>query len=162
MEQLITIQTSLAAESLFVAQTQIDIREEGKNGGPEVTRYLKRVGLSSGNAWCMAFVYWCVDEAARKLSLPNPLIKTGGVMRQWNETKLRKTPGRVAAPNVKPGDIFIIDFGKGLGHTGFVENMGKGFVNTIEGNTNDEGSREGYEVARRSRPISSITGYIQL
>lgn len=153
------LETTLANEALFVATTQIDVREEGNNGGPEVKRYLKSVGLGPGYAWCMAFVYWCTDMAAKRLELKNPLVKTAGVLKQWNQTSLRKLP---KTGNPKPGDIFIMDFGSGVGHTGFVEKVSGGLIYTIEGNTNDEGSREGYEVARRQRPISSIKGFIQL
>lgn len=157
----INIQTSLAAEALFVAKTQIDVREEGNNGGPEVKRYLKAVGLGEGYPWCMAYVYWCVDQAAQKLKMVNPLIMTAGVLRQWNETTLRKAPVQSVGA-VQPGDIFIMDFGGGNGHTGFVVKIEGGIVHTIEGNTNDDGSREGYEVAYRERALSSFKGFIQL
>jgi hypothetical protein len=50
----------------------------------------------------------------------------------------------------------------GTGHTGFVEKISNGIVYTIEGNTNEDGSREGYEVAKRERPLSSFYGFIQL
>lgn len=156
-----TLTTSLADLALFVAKTQADIKEDGNNAGPEVKRYLKLVGLKEGNPWCMAFVYWCVDQAAQKMGIANPLVMTGGVMRQWNETTCRKAPARSAGA-VQPGDIFIMDFGGGTGHTGFVVEIKGSIVKTIEGNTNDEGSREGYEVCYRERPISSIKGFIQL
>lgn len=155
------IETTLGKEALFVATTQLDIREEKNNSGPEVKRFLKAVGLDEGYAWCMAFVYWCVDLAAKKIEQKNPLIKTAGVLRQYNETTLRKIPNRNLEA-VKPGDVFIMDFGGGKGHTGFVEKIEKGIIYTIEGNTNDEGSREGVEVARRQRAVSEIKGFIQL
>lgn len=161
MSEKVSIETSLAKEALFVAKTQIDIREEGNNGGPEVKRYLKAVGLSVGYPWCMAFVYWCVDQAAQKLQLANPLIITGGVLRQWNESNLRKVPAKASGP-VQPGDIFIMDFGGGIGHTGFVVSINGSIVNTIEGNTNNDGSREGYEVAYKQRSLSAIKGFILL
>lgn len=157
---MITIETSLSIEALFVASTQIDVKEDGNNAGPEVARYLKSVGLNTGYAWCMAFVYWSVNVAAKRLNLQNPLIPTAGVLRQWNETTCRKIPNRSSA--IKPGDIFIMEFGGGKGHTGFVEKISGSIVHTIEGNTNDEGSREGYEVARRQRSLSEIKGFIQL
>jgi hypothetical protein len=48
-----------------------------------------------------------------------------------------------------------MDYGKGQGHTGFVvEVLSNGNLKTIEGNTNDEGSREGYEVCYRTRKQS--------
>jgi len=36
-------------------------------------------------------------------------------------------------------------------NTGFAFGYDGGTIQTIEGNTNDEGSREGYEVCRRTR-----------
>ena len=59
------------------------------------------------------------------------------------------------------GDIFIQDHGGGLGHCGIVESLGIGVVHTIDGNTNDTGSREGYEVIRKIRPLHSIKGYLR-
>ncbi len=155
-------QPSIAARSLEIAITQLGVCEKpkGSNGGPEVSQYLRAVGLGAGFAWCMAFVYWCVAKAAQEAEIKNPLLKTAGVMMQWNGTSLRKLPKTSSA--VKPGDIFIMNFGHGTGHTGFVKEVKKGTIITVEGNTNDDGSREGYEVAERERPISSFLGFIQL
>ncbi len=44
------------------------------------------------------------------------------------------------------GHIFVIDFGGGTGHTCLVIEVGGGKLVTIEGNTNDGGSREGVGV----------------
>ena len=153
---------TLAQKTLSIAISNEGVSEnpKGSNSGPEVDIYLKSVGLKKGNPWCMAFVYWCVNTACKELDMPNPLIRTGGVLRQWNETILRKYPARATA--VKPGDIFIMEFGHGTGHTGIVEKVAGGMIYTIEGNTNDDGSREGYEVARRQRLVSSMKGFIQL
>jgi len=81
-------------------------------------------------------------------------------MFQWQATTCRKIPAR--SNSVKPGDIFIMQFKHGTGHTGFVVKVENGIVHTIEGNTNDDGSREGYEVAQRKRTIGEIFGIIQL
>lgn len=102
----------------------------------------------------MAYVYWCCKEA---YSSVGKLKKTGGVMAQWNQTPKERKSSKPEA-----GDIFIMDFGKGLGHTGFVESVDGEWLNTIEGNTNDTGSREGYEVCRRRRKISSMKGFIKV
>ncbi len=58
--------------------------------------------------------------------------------------------------------IFVLDFGGGAGHTGFVEGVQGGRLVTLEGNTNDDGSREGVGVFRRTgRKIVSINrGFI--
>ena len=55
----------------------------------------------------------------------------------------------------------IMDFGGGLGHTGIIEAIIDGQLHTIEGNTNDTGSREGYEVCRRIRDPKKIKGYLR-
>jgi ethanolamine utilization microcompartment shell protein EutS len=161
MSQDVIIHTSLAHEALFVAQTQIHVFELPHNRGPAVARYLKSVGLGEGYPWCAAFVYWCVDVAARRLNLPNPLVKTAGVLEQWNHTTLRKLPPR--ATNIEPGDLFVMDFGAGRGHMGFVEQFSGTLLTTIEGNSNEGGSREGVEVVRRQRALSEINkGFIKL
>jgi hypothetical protein len=145
----------LRLAALAVAVTQLGVHEKtNKNDGPEVEMYLKSVGLGKGNPWCMAFAYWCVSQAATATGERNYLRKTGSVMMQWNSTLCKRslTP--------EPGAIFIMDFGGGTGHTGFVEKVEGEYVYTVEGNTNDDGSREGYEVCRRKRKISSIKGFI--
>lgn len=151
--------STLSVAALAKAVTQLGVAEVPKNSnaGRDVEKYLRSVGLGKGYAWCMAFVYWCASESAKELGVVNPLIKTGGVMRQWNESAKER---RKSAPQV--GDVFIMDFGKGTGHTGFVERVDGSNVHTIEGNTNDEGSREGYEVARRVRPLKSFKGFIRI
>ena len=142
-----------------VAITQIGQEEvpRGSNWGtkdkPAVIHYLDSVGIDFPASWCMAFVYWCVTKA-----IPvNPLIHTGGVLRQWNEINPKH---KHATP--LPGDIFIMDHGHGLGHTGFVESIEGDVIHTIEGNTNDTGSREGYEVCRRIRKTNTCKGFIRL
>lgn len=151
-------QTKLSKETILSAITQIGVEEipRGSNAGIDVEKYLKSVGLGKGYSWCMAFVYWNVNQAATKLQIPNSLLKTGGVLAQYNYPKnLRFT-------TPQKGDIFIMDHGKGQGHTGFVEYVLGDTIHTIEGNTNDDGSREGYEVCRRVRKTSSCKGFIRI
>lgn len=151
---------SLGTSSLKVAITQLGQQEKplGSNWGKPVQDYLASVGIGFPASWCMAFVYWCFqqnDYTNTPLG-KNPLVKTGGVLRAWNEADKKY---RVTEP--QPGDIFIMDFGKGLGHTGFVEKTDGTFIYTIEGNSNDTGSREGIEVTRKQRPIKKIKGFLR-
>ena len=138
-----------------VAITQIGKEEipRNSNWGEHVQKYLKSVGITFPASWCMSFVYWCCKEAN-----PNTILfKTGGVLKQWAKTDVKY---RHTSPLA--GDVFIMDHGHGLGHTGFVENVVGDEIHTIEGNTNDEGLREGYEVCRRVRKTSSCIGFIRL
>jgi hypothetical protein len=163
----------LLRRALEIAVSEIGIMEEppGSNRGSQVDRYVESVGLNpSGKfAWCAAFTYFCYDRAARELDRSNPVVKTAGVMAHWSKAGTRGVPRitKEQAVNnpalVHPGHIFIISIGsKGLGHTGIVERVDGGKLVTIEGNTNDGGSREGVGVFRRSaRKIADINkGYI--
>lgn len=139
-----------------IAITQLGIQEipKGSNWGEPVQSYLKSVGITFPASWCMSFVYWC---CMKSYGVDNPLKKTGGVLKQWYSIDPKykfKEP--------KDGDIFIQDHGHGLGHTGFVEKVQGDQIFTIEGNTNDTGSREGFEVCRRFRKISSCIGFIRI
>jgi hypothetical protein len=155
--------TPLAKLALASAQSQIGIQEfpKGSNAGTDVEKYLKSVGLKKGFAWCMAFVYWAIQQSppTPEGGVKNPLKKTAGVLDQWNYCKGKGLT--VSTP--QSGDIFIMDFGKGVGHTGFVEKvLPNGMLQTIEGNTNDDGSREGYKVCRRTRTLATIKGFIRI
>lgn len=146
----------LAIRAMQIAQNKVGVRElTGNNDGPEVEAYLKAVGLGKGYSWCMAFIVWCYDQAAAQLGLINPLVRTGGCMKQWNETICRK----VSTPQV--GDIFIMDLGHGAGHTGIVTGVRGDIVDTIEGNTNAGGSPNGDGVYVRSRNVNKIKGFIR-
>ncbi len=141
------------SDVIEVAKSQIGVSEEpkGSNWGDQVKKYLAAVHIDFPAAWCAAFVVWCHDQAGIT-DIPH----TGGVLDLWN-----KSHADHAVTTPQPGDVFILDYGKGKGHTGLVESVSGEILNTIEGNTNDEGSREGYEVARRSRPVSSVKGFLR-
>jgi hypothetical protein len=157
----------LLTEAVKAAITQIGVMEDppGSNRGPEVDQYLVSVGLPPGLFWCAAFVYWCFDKASVKSGKKNPLVKTGHVMTHWNKTTGKKiiTADAVNKPSlIKPGHIFIMNTGGSSGHTGIVEKVEGGFVHTIEGNSNNAGSRNGIGVFRLQRKISKINrGFIE-
>jgi hypothetical protein len=162
----------LAGAALAVARTQVGVMEKpvGSNSGPEVDAYLKAAGLGPGNFWCMAFVYWCFDQAAQKAKAANAFPHTAGCLDAWNRVRA-SSPARIltagqAAANpalVKPGMVFILDHGGGNGHTGFVVGQTGGALHTIEGNSNDSGSANGvgvFELNRRSVVESDLHGFL--
>ena len=70
--------------------------------------------------------------------------------------KARTNPGLV-----RPGMVFIIDHGGGLGHTGLVEKVAGDVLTNIEGNTDASRTREGGGVYRLTRNIPDINkGFI--
>lgn len=156
--------SQLSDAALAVATSQVNQKESplGSNWGHPVQDYLASVGVHFPASWCMAFVYWCFDHAAGQLGQPTPLFKTGGVLSQWSNSSGNQVKfNSLISPH--PGDIFIMDLGNGLGHTGIVVSVNADkSLNTIEGNTNDSGSREGIEVARKIRPNKApIIGYLR-
>ncbi len=168
-----TADSPLLDKVLAIAATQVGVMEvpPGSNRGPQVDKYLRTVGLdpAAGSfAWCVAFIYFCFEEAAKKQGRANPMIKTAGVLNHWNLAGTAGIPRITAAKAigqpglVKPGHIFVIDTGGGFGHSGLIERVIGSKLVTIEGNSNDGGSREGLGVFRRSmRKVTQINkGFI--
>jgi hypothetical protein len=164
----------LLAAALAVAALEVGTMEEppGSNRGPEVDAYLRSVGLDPTQGsfpWCAAFVHFCFAKAAKQLGRKNPLARTAGVLDHWERAQRTATTITAAKAHlheelVQPGHIFIIDTGNpgGDGHTGIVAEIAAGKLVTIEGNTNDGGSREGVGVFRReSRRVRDVNvGFI--
>jgi hypothetical protein len=161
-----TTASELFREVLKVAQKEIGVREvpPGSNRGPRVEEYLKSVGVDPGGPWCAAFVYWCFDQACSNLGRQNPVFKTGSCMDHWRKTKGEKITSTNAINNpslVEPGSVFIIRRGDWQGHTGLVLSISDGYINTIEGNTNNDHSAEGVGVFGLRRKINTISaGFI--
>jgi hypothetical protein len=163
---------ALLRETLDIARGEIGVREDppNSNRGPKVDQYVREVGLNpaSGFPWCAAFVYWCFSQGARVAGVSNPLIKTAGVQDHWQRAiagGIHCISAAEAAGNpdeIQPGMIFVMGMSGGAGHTGLVERISGSLLTTIEGNTNDNGSREGIGVFRRSsRHIANINlGFI--
>lgn len=142
--------SAIGEEAVRQAGSQLGVKEAtGHNDGVAVEKYLKSVGLGKGYAWCMAFMYWCFKEAALKLGISNPLKQTGGVADQWNS----KVGTRITTPVI--GAIFFIIHADGTGHAGICgSGLLEGYAfHTIEGNSNNNGSREGTSVVRHTRHL---------
>lgn len=155
-----------------IAASQIGVVEQphGSNRGPEVDVYIRTTGLDPAAGafpWCVCFLYWVFDQAAKIKGKENPLPKTAGVISLWNLG--RRTEAQVVrkseanAQTVTPGMTFHLDLGGGKGHAGLVIEVNGNRIVTIEGNTNPGGSSDGFGVFRRdARAISSgvLLGYL--
>ena len=155
-----------------IAASQIGVVEQprGSNRGPEVDVYIRTTGLDPARdsyPWCVCFLYWVFDQAAKIKAIENPLPKTAGVITLWalglhtEAQVIRKSDAN--GQTVKPGMIFLLNLGGGKGHAGLVIEVRDDNIVTIEGNTNTGGSSEGFGVFRRdSRAIKSsvLLGYL--
>ena len=164
------VKNPFIAAVLAQAASQVGVMEVPRNSnrGPEVDEYLRRAGVQPGLAWCCAFTYWCFDEAAGHAGIDNPMYRTAGCLAHWNNAERHggtRLHARDAVANpglIQPGMVFIMDFGGGMGHTGFVERVEGGYLHTIEGNTDASQTREGGGVYRLKRKVGSINkGFIR-
>lgn len=142
------------------------VSEQGKdNHGQMVELMLKGVGLEAGEPWCAAYVhhigYWAAYDPIQKRSAW-PLPATGACAELGAFAAKRQA--LVTTPEI--GDVFLMYFPEHqrFAHTGFVigilDDGPVPVLLTIEGNTNTDGSRNGWEVAiRTTRRLDPAHGH---
>lgn len=133
---------------------EIGVRElTGHNDGDRVVEYLKSANLTKGNPWCAAFVTWTFKKAEVKAVV-------SGYSPSWFPSKNTiYTRGNKSNLTPQQADVFGIWFSskKRIAHVGFIDVWPVGsFAVTVEGNTNEAGSREGDGVYRKRRLKSQI------
>ena len=137
----------------------------GSNRGRDVDRFLLAANCAPGNSWCMAFVYamfaWSGYTSANGVTLLFPTAscqaqadhaKSNGLLVSADDARTLLAPGWV----MLKWEPELVRYA----HTGIVTAYDKatGVFKTIEGNTNTDGGREGYEVARQTRRIGDTAG----
>lgn len=140
---------------LSIAAGEVGVQEDplGSNRGARVEEYQAVTGTAPGSAWCGCFAAWCFVGAGYS---PERIWLLAAA-KNWFIHQERK----VSPDQVRPGDVFGIHntaLGR-IAHVGIVESVRGQVVTTIEGNTNTDGSREGYAVCRRKRSISKIAAF---
>lgn len=163
--------TLLGKQVVEVAKRYLGVEEQprGSNQGPYINEFLKHVGLPPGNPWCTAFVSYCVHKAANELGIPTDFPKTGwtpALLTYAKQKNILFTRNEIEA-GVKPlpGWIALFYYPNlhRVAHSGIVVRLlPLGIVQTIEGNTSDDGTREGYKVCRRLRRLKTIYAFIKL
>jgi hypothetical protein len=136
-----------------LAQHPIEIG--GQNCGPWVRLYM------AGNEgpqwpWCAGFATWVLRQACRTLDLamPHPYAFGCDYLAGVAQASRRLLRPKTAADlsTLQPGFLFLVRKANSRWeHIGIVESIDGEVITTIEGNTNDSGSAEGYEVCRRMR-----------
>jgi hypothetical protein len=143
--------STLAERALHVARSQERLKVQevprGSNTGPMVRLYLRAAGLVSPAAWCAAFLTWCLIEAgADKKKLPRFSASTY----YWFEWA--KSTNRLSS-FPKRGSFGVGNSGNG--HIFVVSSRVGDLIYTIEGNSNSDGSREGYAVVNNTRSAAA-------
>lgn len=154
----------LPSAIVTVARQEIGVEEvDRSNCGPRVNEYKAATWLDATKSWpwCAAFVCWFIREAMRFTGIKEtPTFKRPRTAGAWDfERWCKEQDGSVILKkpherDIEPGDIVIFTFSHiGVATTRPDEN---GFLYTIEGNTDGEGSREGGAVLRKKRHVSKI------
>ena len=127
----------------------------GQNKGPWVRLYMKGY---EGEAWpwCAGFASFILNQACDTMdvSLPLEISFSCDILAAGAKNKGIFLKGSVASNRKKitPGSLFLERrISADWTHTGIVVGAENSVFLTVEGNTNDEGSREGYEVCSRIR-----------
>ena len=163
--------TSIAERVVRAAESQLGKSEAG---GPNQGRDLQAFFDSDnydpngpkpgddGYAWCAAFVCWCVYQAIKdyRVSFARPVTPGAWDYERWakdqDRTVVLKKPH---GGDIKRGDIVVFKHS----HIGIaVTDVRNEFLQTVEGNTNLAGSREGDGVYLKRRGISNIRSRIRI
>jgi len=141
--------------------SQIGVREVGNNAGPDVEKYLKSAGVPKGSAWCASYVYWTYQKCDSNFVINSP----AWVPSWFPKSKLIFSLGKINKRSPQKGDLIGIYFPeKGrLAHIGIFDSESEDFIISVEGNTNEAGSREGdgvYKKKRVKRTVNSISSWI--
>jgi hypothetical protein len=159
-----------------VAREYLGTRETSKNRGPHLEQFWAATsypdGATNREPWCSAFVTFCVREGDKRspdIALRNPpVFPAVAQWRPWARNPrngcLTFTAADVRAGKFQPeaGDIF--DLLPSVSHIGIVaQDYDSGAdVHTIEGNTNDAGSREGDGIYLKTRKLAGIGIFIRI
>lgn len=152
IEQIEVIPVNLRLQEIYTSY--IGVREKtGSNDGKEVEMFLRSVGLGKGYAWCAAFVKYCMLEAGIKAA-----ERMNGMALSTENKKDFVYHNRKFVKVPQAGDVFTLYYARlgRIGHTGFFDKeINSSIFESVEGNTNNQNSREGDGVYRRKRSYNA-------
>lgn len=141
--------------------SQHPIEVGGDNSGPWVRVYMGG-NQGTGWRWCAGFITFVMKQACTQLDHPMPILGSyscDSLAYQAKEAGLlvkgaHIENGSVSWPGLGAAQIFLVrKTPTDWVHTGFSFEGANTVFSTIEGNTNEDGSANGFEVARRTRSI---------
>jgi len=131
----------------------------GQNKGPWVRLYMQG-NEGSDWPWCAGFVSFILKQACKSLSVSPPIQPSFSCDSLAASAKKRDLFLQESKAKEKSaialGSLFLVRrTSTDWVHTGIILSAEDEIFHTIEGNTNDDGDREGYEVCRRIRNYES-------
>lgn len=147
-----TLVVEVARRHLAAAPREVG----GENRGPWVRLYM------DGNEgpdypWCAGFATYVLGQACRSAGR-DPMVRTYlcDDIARWGRQvgAFLPSPGKPARRRIGPGSVFLKRAQTGdleYAHCGIVVDAGPDTFRTIEGNSNDDGSFDGYEVCEGTR-----------
>jgi cell wall-associated NlpC family hydrolase len=159
---------SISESLVITALTKLGVKESGGNNkGKELQPFFaadnyKPNATDDGYAWCASFVCWVfqVVLAGRSVTFKRPTTPSAFGFIDWSlaqdsSTNTKRNP----MDDIKRGDLVIFKFS----HIGIALADAKdGKIQTIDGNTNAAGSREGNAVAKKTRAVSQVKARIRI
>lgn len=160
------IDTNFDAATLTVAKqhlAQHPLEIGGDNRGPWVRTYMN--GNDGANwLWCAGFVSFILNQVALQLNKTSPV--KGSFSCDSLATQAQKSGRFISGKDIESGAITSRELGSTFlflvrrspddwEHTGIGFDLKNKVFKTVEGNTNDEGNRNGYEVCSRTRSVSN-------
>lgn len=144
------------------ARDFIGLQEHGNNAGPGVEWFQKLGTIRAGLPWCAAFVNGIAEIACAVKDRVSPLeaVPLQGYVQSYFEYGTQQG-WLVDEPDL--GDLFLVwhPNKNRYAHIGFVQDTITHKIQTIEGNSNSDGSREGREVAENWRPVTDRLRFLR-
>lgn len=147
-----------------VARDFVGTREFPSNRGAAVEYFQRAANIPPGSPWCAAFVNAVAEHAAAIKNVRSPLerIPLQGYVQSYVDHS-NAHDWTVPGHKAMPGDLFAV-WHASLGryaHMGLISAVARGQARfwTIEGNTAEDGGREGVVVAERVRSLID-PGYV--
>lgn len=157
MEQKADTKSLIADAIVKEAQKHIGVMErDGNNRSFMIDRYNKNVGAPLGSPYCLAGIWWILDQAGNSLGVKFDLPKTAGTQFFWGHVKPEY---KLTRPEKGAIAIFQQMGEPTRGHAALVTAIDWRTDNfdTIEFNTNEAGSRDGQGVYWKKRSLISNT-----
>ena len=152
----------LAQRLVELALKEVGVKEVGNtNCGERVNFYKSATWLPYEESWpwCAAFIDWliwtAINDTKQSYSFERPRTASAWDLENWSlkqddSTQTKRDP---KVKDIAAGDIVIFKFS----HVGLaIGPVVNGVFPTIEGNTDNEGSRDGGGVWKKQRKLSSV------